>query len=180
MDRKNQIRQEKLALRKQMSLVECAELSSQIESRLALYLTELSGVIANYSPVNNEVIVKLSTYNTCLPVISKSKKYLKFRLWQKGASLEKGELGIMQPPEAAPELSPDIIIVPIVAFDRHLNRIGYGGGYYDATIAALRKTKPITAIGVAFSCQEVLQIPIEPFDEKLDIIITEQELVKIM
>ena len=180
MERKTQIRQEKLALRKQMSLAECALLSSQIESRLTSYLADFSGVIANYSPINNEVIVKLSEYQTCLPVISKSQKPLEFRLWQKGAFLEKGELGIMQPPKNAPELSPDIIIVPIVAFDRQLNRIGYGSGYYDATIAALRKTKQIATIGVAFSFQEVPKIPAEPFDEKLDIIITEKELVKIM
>ena len=177
MSNKSDIRQEKLLLRKQISPKKLSIFSQKIEKRLTDYLDDFSGVIANYYPINNEVIIRLAKHKIALPTISHLQKQLKFRLWQENDRLEKGQFGIMQPLETAQETLPDVIIVPIVAFDRKLNRIGYGGGYYDTTIAILRKTTPIIAIGVAFSCQEVKEIITEPFDQKLDIIITEKEII---
>lgn len=95
-----------------------------------------------------------------------------------GQHLEKNCHDVMQPMESAAECQPDIIIVPLVAFDRKGFRIGYGGGYYDTTLAVLHKQRKITTIGAAFSFQETSAVPVEPFDAKLDIIVTEKEIIK--
>jgi len=103
---------------------------------------------------------------------------LVFRPWRPEMKLAKGRLGEPVPaPDAdygTGELSPDILLVPLLAFDRRLYRIGYGGGHFDATIAGLRATKPIIAAGLAYSAQEVDLVPNEPHDQRLDWIITER------
>jgi 5-formyltetrahydrofolate cyclo-ligase len=68
---------------------------------------------------------------------------------------------------------PDILIVPLLAFDRRGYRLGYGGGYYDRTIARLRAMKPVTAVGLAFAAQQIDQVPTTPRDERLDLVLTE-------
>lgn len=136
--------------------------------------------VAIYYPVHGEVdVLPLMQYaDTCLPVMQANSKELVFRKTSPGQHLEKNIHGIMQPVESAPPCEPGVIIVPVVAFDRRRFRIGYGGGYYDTTLAFLRKKKKITVIGAAFSFQEVPSIPVEPFDAKLDMIITEKEVIK--
>ena len=79
----------------------------------------------------------------------------------------------------APEVEPDILLVPLLAFDRAGNRIGYGAGYYDMTIARLRARKPVTAIGIAFAIQEVPAVPATQRDERLDLVLTENEVIEI-
>ena len=87
--------------------------------------------------------------------------------------------GIREPKPEAPEVEPDILLVPLLAFDRAGNRIGYGAGYYDMTIARLRARKPITAIGIAFAIQEVPAVPATERDERLDLVLTENEVIEI-
>lgn len=99
------------------------------------------------------------------------------RAWSFGAPLVAGVWGIREPPADAPELFPDILIVPLLAFDRHGHRIGYGAGYYDMTIARLRSIKPVTAIGIAFATQEIAQVPATPRDARLDLMLTEREVI---
>ena len=77
----------------------------------------------------------------------------------------------------APEVAPDILIVPLLAFDRTGNRIGYGAGYYDMTIAKLRAMKPAVAIGIAFAAQEIAKVPVTPRDARLDLVLTEREII---
>jgi 5-formyltetrahydrofolate cyclo-ligase len=112
-----------------------------------------------------------------LPVIAPGAT-LVFRRYEPGHRLVPGGFGTMVPVEAAPLLDPDIIIVPVVGFDRSGVRLGYGKGHYDRTIAALRaRGRRPPLIGIAFSVQEVDTIPHEPHDVRLDLIVTETEIL---
>ena len=101
------------------------------------------------------------------------------RAWPWGAPLDAGQWGIREPKADAPEVDPDILLVPLLAFDRTGHRIGYGAGYYDMTIARLRSRKTITAIGIAFAMQEVPTVPATERDARLDLVLTEREAIAI-
>lgn len=112
---------------------------------------------------------------TALPVIQKETRILKFHAWDKQTKLEANNYGIEEPVDTQ-EMEPDIIIVPLLAFDRRGTRLGQGGGYYDATLAHYRKQKDIITVGMAHSEQAVLfNLPREEHDEPLDWVITPQE-----
>ncbi len=96
---------------------------------------------------------------------------------QFGGPLDRGQWGIREPKADAPEVDPDILLVPLLAFDRAGYRIGYGAGYYDMTIKRLRGLKTVTAVGIAFAAQEVPEIPKTPRDERLDLVLTEREVI---
>jgi 5-formyltetrahydrofolate cyclo-ligase len=112
-----------------------------------------------------------------LPVVAGRGKPLVMRAWRWGEPLAEGVWGLRQPTPEAPEVEPDILLVPLLAFDRAGHRIGYGAGYYDMTIARLRACKTVTAIGIAFAAQEVSTVPATPRDEKLDLVLTEREVI---
>jgi 5-formyltetrahydrofolate cyclo-ligase len=99
------------------------------------------------------------------------------RAWSFGAALKSGQWGIREPGPEAPEVAPDILLVPLACFDRAGHRIGYGAGYYDMTIAALRARKPTLAVGIAFAAQEIAQVPASERDERLDLVLTEREII---
>jgi 5-formyltetrahydrofolate cyclo-ligase len=99
------------------------------------------------------------------------------RAYAFGDELARAQWGIREPKPEAPEVAPDIIIVPLAAFDRAGNRIGYGAGYYDMTIHALRAKKPVTAVGIAFAAQEMARVPAGDRDEPLDLVLTERGVV---
>lgn len=113
----------------------------------------------------------------CLPVVEGKGKPLIFKRFLPGDRLETGAYGIKTPIAAAPLVMPDTLFVPLAAFDRQGQRIGYGGGYYDRTLHQLRQVKPIRAFGYAFAAQEVAAIPAGPHDERLDAIISEREVI---
>jgi 5-formyltetrahydrofolate cyclo-ligase len=104
---------------------------------------------------------------------------LVFRQWKPGDPLVAGKMDIPEPRASAPVLDPDLLFVPLAAFDRAGQRIGYGAGFYDVTLEALRARKPIVAVGVAYAAQEVEAVPREDHDERLDFILTERELIVI-
>ena len=112
-----------------------------------------------------------------LPVVSGRGKPLTMRAWQWGEPLNAGVWGIREPKPDARDVDPDILLVPLLAFDRLGFRLGYGGGYYDLTIAGLRARKTVTAIGIALSVQEVAQVPTTPRDARLDLVLTEREVI---
>ena len=112
-----------------------------------------------------------------LPVVAGRGKPLIMRAWAFGEPLASGVWGIREPKPDAPEVDPDILLVPLLAFDRRGHRLGYGAGYYDMTIAALRARKPVVAIGIAFAAQEVDAVPITPRDARLDLVLTEREVI---
>jgi 5-formyltetrahydrofolate cyclo-ligase len=88
-----------------------------------------------------------------------------------------GVWGIREPGPEAREVAPDILLVPLLAFDRRGQRLGYGAGYYDMTITALRARKPVVAVGIAFAAQEVDAVPTTPRDARLDLVLTENEVI---
>lgn len=111
----------------------------------------------------------------CLPVTSPPSRELFFRRWHGKTPMVPGAFGILVPSPEAEALTPEIVIVPLLGFDASHHRIGYGAGYYDATLAALRKRghKPFT-VGAAYSVQQVESIPSQEHDEVLDMIVTEK------
>ena len=137
-------------------------------------------VIAAFWPHGSEIdtrplLAHLETldYPLALPVVMPDSRVLEFRRWQFGMALEKDAAGLLAPPSDSPVLLPDIVIAPALAFDRQGNRLGYGGGYYDATLAALRAVKPILAVLVAYTAQEVPLVPADHSDEPVDWLVTE-------
>ena len=112
-----------------------------------------------------------------LPVVKGKAQPLLFRRWSPGTALVQGSFKVMTPPEGAPEIEPDVLLVPLLAFDRDGFRLGYGGGFYDRTLEMRRRQAhsghPVTAIGVAFAAQETEALPRGPFDQRLDLIVTE-------
>ena len=111
-----------------------------------------------------------------LPAITARGQSLAFRAWYAGDRLVPGPLGILEPSPAAAEIVPDIVLVPLAAFDRAGHRIGYGAGHYDHTLAHLRKSKAVTAIGLAFAAQEIEAVPALPHDVALDYVLTETQV----
>lgn len=112
-----------------------------------------------------------------LPAIQKRGLPLLMRAWKFGDPFKEGQWGIREPVPEAPVVQPDILIVPLAAFDRSGHRIGYGAGYYDRTIASLRAVKPVLAIGFAFAAQEIERVPATEHDERLDLVLTEREVI---
>jgi 5-formyltetrahydrofolate cyclo-ligase len=117
-------------------------------------------------------------WQTALPVVMAKGAPLTFRAWAPGEPTGRGIWDIHVPLEAAPEIEPDILLVPMLAFDRRGYRLGYGGGFYDRTLAELRKLKPVVAIGVAYAEQEIEEVPVAGYDEPLDWILTERGVIE--
>jgi 5-formyltetrahydrofolate cyclo-ligase len=112
-----------------------------------------------------------------LPVVAGRGKPLIMRAFAFGDALVSGVWGIREPKPEAPEVFPDLLLVPLLAFDRQGSRIGYGAGYYDLTIAALRARKTIVAAGIGFAAQEQANVPTGPRDARLDLVLTEREVI---
>lgn len=141
------------------------------------FLGRPPGMVAAYHPVRSEFdcmpLVKRVAgdgWALALPVVV-GLVPLRFRAWTFGAPLDIGPFDIPEPSQGAPA-EPDVLLVPLLAFDRRGFRLGYGGGHYDRTLAALRAQGGITAIGLAFDAQEVAQVPVCPYDQRLDWILT--------
>ena len=140
-------------------------------------------VIGGYYPVNFEADdLKLlkkfekNNFNISLPVVKKNFQ-LDFYKWSFSDLLKINKYGIPEP-EAQNIVYPDILLVPLVAFDKNLNRLGYGGGYYDRLITKLSKKKKIIKIGLALSVQKINKVPINMNDQKLDYIVTNEHIIK--
>jgi 5-formyltetrahydrofolate cyclo-ligase len=117
-------------------------------------------------------------WTTCLPIVIGEGLPLEFRRWLPGEPTILGVWGIPRPPDSAPIMEPDVLIIPMLAFDRAGYRLGYGGGFYDRTLEKLRIRKTIIAIGAAYSAQEISRVPISAHDQGLDYIITEREIIR--
>jgi 5-formyltetrahydrofolate cyclo-ligase len=114
---------------------------------------------------------------TALPVTRARGETLVFRQWRPGEPTVPGQLRIPEPPPEAPALDPDLLFVPLSAFDRRGHRIGYGAGHYDLTLARLKERKTIMTVGVAYGVCEIAAAPNEPHDVPLDYILTDSELI---
>lgn len=116
-------------------------------------------------------------FATALPAVVGRWSPLTFRLWRPGEPTRAGPMSIREPLEKAPVVDPDLLFVPLACFDRRGNRIGYGAGFYDRTLARLRAIKSIHAAGVAYGVCEIAAVPYETHDQSLDAVVTEQETV---
>ena len=139
-------------------------------------------VVSGYSPIRSEIdpsplmrTLAARGAQLALPAIMARGQSLAFRAWSPNDRLLLGPLGILEPSPAAAELIPDIMLVPLAAFDRAGHRIGYGAGHYDYTLAHLRRLKPIIAIGLAFAAQEIEAVPALQHDVALDYVLTEAQ-----
>ncbi|WP_373447778.1 MULTISPECIES: 5-formyltetrahydrofolate cyclo-ligase [Haematobacter] len=135
--------------------------------------------IAAYLPIGSEIdpLPALSGWPVCLPVVEGRGQPLRFRLWEEGAPLAPGPFGTSHP-ERGEWVQPRYLVVPLLAFDRGCMRLGYGGGFYDRTLAMLRALHPVRAIGFAFAVQEVPVVPVEDTDAPLDAVVTERETIR--
>ncbi|HZD92080.1 MAG TPA: 5-formyltetrahydrofolate cyclo-ligase [Pseudolabrys sp.] len=183
-DQKAQVRTAALAKRDAMPADERAAAAEQIAAgEFPLPITP-GVIVSGFMPLKSEInplplLKKLAAAgaNLALPVIKGRGHPLIMRAYAFGDELARAQWGIREPKPEAPEVAPDIIIVPLAAFDRAGNRIGYGAGYYDMTIHALRAKKPVTAVGIAFAAQEMARVPAGDRDEPLDLVLTERGVV---
>jgi 5-formyltetrahydrofolate cyclo-ligase len=139
-------------------------------------------IVSGFSPIKSEIdpiplMRRLADMGAglALPVVVAKGQPLVMRSWVAGEPLRVGTWGIREPAPAAAAVEPDVLLVPLLAFDCRGHRIGYGAGYYDLTLAALRERKPVVAIGIAFAIQEIDAVPDEPGDARLDFVMTEKE-----
>lgn len=136
-------------------------------------------VVAGYAPMRSEIdpmpaltLLSRRGHRTCLPVIDGAGRPLKFREWSPGAEMVDGPFGAAIPADGA-WLAPQVLLVPLLAFDRRGYRLGYGGGFYDRTLERLRAAGPVLAIGLAYSAQMIDEVPTDSNDQRLDLILTE-------
>ena len=139
------------------------------------------GIVSGFWPFGSEInIVPLlemlagQGLRICLPVVVAMGKPLVFRAWQPGDDLVPGKWNIPVPADTQPEMTPDVLLVPLLAFDRQGYRLGYGGGFYDRTLEKLRAHGPVKAIGVAYRAQQVDAVEHDSLDQPLDGVLTEQ------
>lgn len=181
---KDEFRSDALAQRAALTAEARAEAAMKIAARRLPVELPPGVMVAGYSPINNELdpfplmrALADKGAGLALPVIIARDHALIFRAWHPDEGLVRGPFGIFQPSSDAGEVEPDIVLVPLAAFDRAGHRIGYGRGYYDRTLQNLRAMKRITVIGVGFAVQEIETVPRLPHDEQLDCVLTERELI---
>jgi 5-formyltetrahydrofolate cyclo-ligase len=180
---KDELRQSAIARRDALPETDRQRASEMIAARpfpLAVPGTVVSGFMPLKSEINPlPLLRKLASAGAqlALPVVAGRGKPLIMRAYAFGDDLARGQWGIREPRADAAMVDPDILIVPLAAFDRCGHRIGYGAGYYDMTIHALRARKPVTALGIAYAAQEIPRIPATERDAALDLVLTENEVI---
>lgn len=141
-----------------------------------------TGIVSGFIPYKSEITtvpllnrLRRAGWQTCLPIVVAPEQPLIFRAWSPGDPLVPGVWDIPMPLETAAEVLPDVLLVPMLAFDRRGYRLGYGGGFYDRTLEKLRALKKVVAIGVAYADQLVEEVPVGLHDAPLDFVMTEQD-----
>jgi 5-formyltetrahydrofolate cyclo-ligase len=152
----------------------------QAAELLADYLAAFRGRnLAGYMPMRTEIdpLTAMAAHQgpVGVPIIMAAATPLRFREWTPGCAMVEGAFKAYVPVDGA-WIEPDVLIVPLLAFDARGYRLGYGGGFYDRTLQGLRARHPVIAVGFAFAAQEVAEVPIDATDQQLDAIITEQGL----
>lgn len=140
--------------------------------------------VSGFLPIGSEIDVRPALERLrglgcqiCLPCVIAPETPLVFRLWREGDALVTEAFGTRAPAPSAPEVAPDILLVPMLAFDAAGYRLGYGGGFYDRSLDALRARKPVLAVGAAFAGQQVDRVPRGRHDQPLDRIVTEGGMI---
>ncbi len=181
---KAELRTEALARRDALPADMRAGAAEAVAARAFPIAVKPGTIISGFMPMKSEInplplMRKLADAGAqlALPAIAGRGQPLIMRAYAFRDELARGQWGIREPKPEAAQVEPDILIVPLAAFDRTGHRIGYGAGYYDMTIHALRAKKNITAIGIAFAAQEIREVPATPRDERLDFVLTEREVI---
>jgi 5-formyltetrahydrofolate cyclo-ligase len=181
---KTQLRQQILARRDALPAAERMAAAETIATRGLPIALAPGAIVSGFFPMKSEIspmplLRRLAEAGArlALPAVVGRGKPLNMRAWAFGDELNTGVWGIREPKPEAPEVEPDILIVPLAAFDRTGHRIGYGAGYYDMTITRLRGIKPVTAIGIGFAAQEIPAVPATERDARLDLVLTEREVI---
>lgn len=192
-DSKTDLRARVLALRDMLGAAIDGGAGARAEDRLQQRfldhdaLLPPSAVVAGYWPMRGEIDIRplleglaARGHITALPVVAAPRTPLVFRRWKPGDPLAEGAYKTQHPEDTAPEVRPHCLLVPLLAFDRRGSRLGYGGGFYDRTIAQLRAAGGVVTVGVAYAGQEVEHVPAEPHDEPLDWVVTEREVIRLL
>jgi 5-formyltetrahydrofolate cyclo-ligase len=179
---KQQLRAAALAARDALGEDARMDAAQAIAARGLPFALDAGAVVSGYAPIRSELdptplMLHLAGLGArlALPVVLARGHSLSFRAWSPNDRLVLGPLGIPEPSPAAAELVPDVMLVPLAAFDRAGHRIGYGGGYYDYTFSHLRKTKHVIGVGLAFAVQEIPAVPALAHDAALDYVLTERD-----
>jgi 5-formyltetrahydrofolate cyclo-ligase len=151
-------------------------------AHLAAALAPLGPVpLGGYLPIRSELdpvpVMAAHPGPVGVPMVEAAARPLRFLRWHPGVALVAGAFGVMRPAGTEP-LVPRALIVPLLAWDRRGHRLGYGGGFYDRTLAALRAAGPVLAVGLAYSAQEMAEVPVEPTDARLDALACEDGLIR--
>jgi 5-formyltetrahydrofolate cyclo-ligase len=186
-DAKPELRRAALARRASLPASARAAFSDRLTAEgAALARRFRAGAVSAFYPVRDEpdtlpllALLSAEGVATALPVTGERGAPLIFRRWRPGEPTVAGPMRIPEPPAESAALDPDLLFVPLAAFDRRGHRIGYGAGHYDRTLARLRAMKPIIAVGVAYGVAEIAAAPDEPHDQRLDYVLTDSELIEI-
>jgi 5-formyltetrahydrofolate cyclo-ligase len=180
------LRREAVARRDALPAAARQQAAETIAARPFPVAVKPGAVVSGFMPLKSEInplplMRKLAEAGAslALPAVAGKGKPLVMRAWTFGGPLASGVWGIREPMPDAPAVDPDILLVPLLAFDRQGHRLGYGAGYYDMTLAALRAKKTVVAIGIGYAAQEVEQVPVTPRDERLDLVLTERETIEV-
>jgi 5-formyltetrahydrofolate cyclo-ligase len=183
-DLKASVRRDAVARRDALPAAERLAAAEAIAAR-PFPLPILDGVIVSgFMPLKTEInplplmrALAAQGARLALPVIDGRGKPLVMRAYRFGDELNSGQWGIKEPKPEAGDVAPDVLLTPLLAFDRAGNRIGYGAGYYDMTIAKFRAAKPVFAVGLAYAAQEIPTVPVTERDARLDLVLTEREII---
>ena len=178
---KKKLRAEAIETRREASKTVGADAGARLaQNVIAAALIGPDDIVSGFWPMGEEIdlVPLLSALdargNICaLPVMERKNAPLIFRQWKPGMELHPVGFGVLEPPETSPQRVPTVALVPLLAFDGEGFRIGYGGGYYDRTLAKLRADGRVIAVGVGYAAQEVEAVPHDEFDQPLDWIVTE-------
>lgn len=177
-----QLRRHRRALK-----AEAPEAPAQAAFRLPLDRLPPFDVYSGYMPQGSEIdpaplLARLAATGAqiALPSALSWEEPLEFRLWAPGVRLEPDAFGIPAPPPEAEPVLPDLLVTPLLAFDRQGGRLGQGAGHYDRAIANLRAAKAVFVLGLAYAGQELPELPMEPHDQRLDAILTETEFISVV
>jgi 5-formyltetrahydrofolate cyclo-ligase len=181
---KAELRTAALAKRDALSDKQRAAAAKAVARRGLPFEIAAGSIVSGYSPIRSEIdpvplmrALAEQGARLALPAVMARGKSLAFRAWSPNDRLMLGPLGILEPSPGAAEVVPDLMLVPLAAFDRLGHRIGYGAGHYDYTLAHLRKVKAIAAIGLAFAAQEIESVPALSHDVALDYVLTEKQII---
>ncbi len=160
-----------------------AEAGAAIAERAAKLPFPSGAVVGGFCAIRSEIdpaalmaALRRRGHAIALPVVMADRETMIFRLWEPGTDLAKSSFGLSVPPSSAPAVEPRHLLVPLAAYDRRGYRIGYGKGHYDRAIARLETGGSVIKIGIAFSAQEIDEVPAEPHDRPLDFMLTETGL----